>query len=288
MNTRYPKNTIVIYKGGGYDGCVWEWNAFCWDANREFVQLGASGSDGIHDPKDGYRKYLEIKNNTDSRHLLGDALRLTCKKDMRFLAIEYVTPLVLSVTKQVRRHYRDELSKHPDTARIQLVALCSECGCEIFPEDEDCERAYYSVDVVSSSGRCSGPFYYSGLICPDCYDEGCCRACLANEPYDEDEPYWGKDELTSEGYCECHVGLALLEPLHDGLIWKTPETEELLSEFQKIPWHNQDPDRIPGFSQTLLDQLNQVYQEQGMDVVHAYPRNHAPGQKMLPGMQGQL
>jgi hypothetical protein len=39
-------NTIVQYKGGGYDGCIWEFNYAYVDSQRRFHCIVASGSRG--------------------------------------------------------------------------------------------------------------------------------------------------------------------------------------------------------------------------------------------------
>jgi hypothetical protein len=41
------RNILVQYKGGGYDGCHWEWNYFVIDWNGEFHNIASSGYKGI-------------------------------------------------------------------------------------------------------------------------------------------------------------------------------------------------------------------------------------------------
>jgi hypothetical protein len=43
------KNLLVEYKGGGYDGCFWEWNYFMVDENGDFVNLISTGYRGLKD-----------------------------------------------------------------------------------------------------------------------------------------------------------------------------------------------------------------------------------------------
>jgi hypothetical protein len=42
-----PKNTLIVYEGGGYDGCFWEPNALLFDKNGKFVSIHHSGYKGI-------------------------------------------------------------------------------------------------------------------------------------------------------------------------------------------------------------------------------------------------
>jgi len=39
-------NTVIQYKGGGYDGCFWEWNFAYLDENGEFQNIFSSGYKG--------------------------------------------------------------------------------------------------------------------------------------------------------------------------------------------------------------------------------------------------
>jgi hypothetical protein len=40
-------NVLVQYQGGGYSGCVWEWNFFFLDKDGKFHDIFSSGQDGI-------------------------------------------------------------------------------------------------------------------------------------------------------------------------------------------------------------------------------------------------
>ncbi len=43
------KNKLLFYKGGGYDGCFWEWNFCLWDADGKWHNLFTSGCTGEPD-----------------------------------------------------------------------------------------------------------------------------------------------------------------------------------------------------------------------------------------------
>ena len=44
--TQVKPNTVVQYKGGGYDGCFWEWNYAYYDGEGDFHNIAASGYRG--------------------------------------------------------------------------------------------------------------------------------------------------------------------------------------------------------------------------------------------------
>jgi hypothetical protein len=45
-------NCLVQYRGGGYDGCFWEWNYFFIDAEGRFFNIVATGRNGIRRTED--------------------------------------------------------------------------------------------------------------------------------------------------------------------------------------------------------------------------------------------
>jgi len=42
-----PTSLLVMYQGGGYDGCFWEWNFFAFDRDGKFFNIFTSGRDGV-------------------------------------------------------------------------------------------------------------------------------------------------------------------------------------------------------------------------------------------------
>ena len=49
----FRPDTLISYKGGGYDGCFWEWN-YCLIQNKKFIDQSTSHDHlFIHQKKDG-------------------------------------------------------------------------------------------------------------------------------------------------------------------------------------------------------------------------------------------
>ena len=44
--TMFKRNSLIQYKGGGYDGCFWEWNYAWFDARGHFHDIYSSGYKG--------------------------------------------------------------------------------------------------------------------------------------------------------------------------------------------------------------------------------------------------
>ena len=57
-NTQVKPNTLVQYKGGGYDGCFWQWNFAYFDKNSKFHCIVSTGYAGC-DTEDKLSKFIE-------------------------------------------------------------------------------------------------------------------------------------------------------------------------------------------------------------------------------------
>ena len=109
------KDTLVCYKGGGYDGCFWEWNYFLWNEDGEFENLYATGYKGI--------KTEEMARNLEpggrfSVHFTD----LTDPDDV----LEFVDSTNPSHVKMLARMYSDELRATLEE-RYTFTGTCSEC-----------------------------------------------------------------------------------------------------------------------------------------------------------------
>lgn len=61
-------NVLIEYKGGGYDGCFWEWNFFMFDDSGEFHDIFSSGYKGIDNEKQAVEFLKEIDNDSYVRN----------------------------------------------------------------------------------------------------------------------------------------------------------------------------------------------------------------------------
>lgn len=148
-------NILVQYDGGGYDGCIWEWNYFYIDENSIFNDVSSSGTGGI--------KTLEnaldlIENNGNSFSNKVYIYHLDSKEDMKTFATESACPHIQGVI----RWFNDY-----NSPIAEPFAICSECGCEITFADD-----IYLTDIRGCGGTVSTA---DNLVCPDCYTtcEGC-------------------------------------------------------------------------------------------------------------------
>lgn len=60
VNSRFAPHSLVAYKGGGYDGCFWEWNYAYIDTKGKFHNVLSTGFLGVESLED-----LEEKDNDE-------------------------------------------------------------------------------------------------------------------------------------------------------------------------------------------------------------------------------
>lgn len=200
---RFPKNLLVAYRGGGYDGNFWEWNLFMFDSNREFVDIYSSGFAGITDPKVAYQLYCDIKAGHEH---LGSEHRITAYSQMHKFQATYNPGLVKSVVKAIWEHYQNS----PDFNKVRAHICCDLCGGEIYDLDEIAFVNYRSDHVL---GRCSGPIAPRTKICWECFSQGRCEQCW--EEKEDVEDAYCPDEVEKYGMCEWHHRRVIITVLRE-------------------------------------------------------------------------
>lgn len=156
------KNVIVAYHGGGYDGCIWEWNYAYFDEDGEFHDIYSSGVLGCPTHKQ-----------------LMD--RITLNDDAEINIVEVGN--------------EESLRNFADTEGLNGVATCVQWFKENFPhvkfslkcdccgERFDPSQAHYD-DWVGIGGIESEP---SSVICKPCCEQHTCSNC--NEYYGPDHKF---------------------------------------------------------------------------------------------------
>lgn len=192
------KNILVQYDGGGYDGCIWEWNYFYIDKQGTFENISASGTGGITDAKRA-AELLENNGNSFSNRVF--VYRLDNEKDMKSFAIETACPHVLGVIRWFNNY------NSPDA---EPFAICSECGRKVVDADE-----IHLIDIHGCGGIMSTA---DNLLCYECYGAGVCGCCdeyvgtddviyLGGEYSFEDEDMSiAAKALLDDGYCDVCEG----------------------------------------------------------------------------------
>lgn len=149
-------NILVQYEGGGYDGCVWEWNFFYIDPQGNFENIFASGCGGIK-TQEAADELIKNGSNSFSNKLY--IYHLDNREELKEFAKETNPALVQGVVRWFNNY----------NTEVQPFAVCGECGGEIDDADEiHCE------DWHGCGGIMSQP---ETLICSECYSIGSCGYC---------------------------------------------------------------------------------------------------------------
>lgn len=152
------KNILVQYDGGGYDGCIWEYNYFYIDKQGTFENIAASGTGGITNLKDAMDL---LENNGNSFSTDVSVYCLDNEEDMKRFAKETACPHVLGIIRWFNNNI-DELDAEP-------FAICSECGCKMVDADD-----IQLIDIHGCGGIESTA---DNMLCYECYGIGVCGCC---------------------------------------------------------------------------------------------------------------
>jgi hypothetical protein len=158
------KNILVTYRGGGYDGCIWETNVFHIDKKGEFFDIYSSGYSGIKSMED-IPPYLE---NADIYDLESEENIFAFQRD------EAKSVVLLCVN-----YFAEKMDYNP------LYLICDICG----------EKTQYGY--AGGFQGCGGiAIRATTMVCEDCYSARYCSSC--GEIYEGDEKMV---EIDGEYYC---------------------------------------------------------------------------------------
>ena len=152
--TEVRPNTVVQYKGGGYDGCFWEWNYAYFDGEGNFHNVVATGRKGC-ETEEELLNYLEI---ADGVHQEFDLYELDEEGEVERFGRETPISHLLTVAKWL-------VEKNID---VKLTVVCEECGETVQVADCDGEGSHGIGGVMLE---------HDNIICAECHSKGCCSYC---------------------------------------------------------------------------------------------------------------
>jgi len=153
-------NTIVQYQGGGYDGCMWEWNYAYFDNEGEFHSIVASGRKGCRN-EEQLRDYIADADEGRSRFSVNeyDLYELDEEGEIERFGRETPISHLLTVGKWLREEGFDD---------VKLTVACDVCGT--------------TVPVVNCEGEGSHgiggiQLEHDEIVCSECVGNGSCIYC---------------------------------------------------------------------------------------------------------------
>ena len=177
---------LFIYSGGGYDGCIWEYNVCFWDKDGKFHNAYSTGHDGIKDEndaletvkvlrefeRDGVKNYHHPLSSRINQYTM--LLDYTKEEDCKEIA-EYGASLVTGIVKFINNILQED---HNIFIKCHI--------CEKTGQDLD----DFQLDEAKHQGMAS---WYESFVCNECRSEFSCSYC-------------------GEDYRECREALIMNDP----------------------------------------------------------------------------
>lgn len=154
-----PKDIVVSYKGGGYSGCIFEWNYFLFDSDGKFHDIGSSGSRGIDNEADALALLEEFKGWKPSFGDSNPDVFITDLNDhdsILTFSRDTNEGHVIAVTKKVNEVYGEP----------KMWFECDICKEHVFDGIPEGLRGCGGITMC-----------HSKKICEDCYSSHTCGYC---------------------------------------------------------------------------------------------------------------
>jgi len=137
------KNQLMTYKGGGYDGCFWEWNYCFWDGDGKWHDIYSSGYSGIKNKEDAETVFEKKEYR--------DVYDYTVYNEMQAFGNAYNEGMVVGVVNEINKILDESIA---------------------FWECDTCKALCRDVEDGFLTGMqgCGGiAIQYSRKLCSDCY-----------------------------------------------------------------------------------------------------------------------
>jgi hypothetical protein len=211
MKTQIAKNVLLVYQGGGYSGCFWEWNCFLFDWQGNFHNLHSTGYAGIKDETEARERVLAAMHGEGKRE--DYLVHVMSLAQVKHFNKEYAASLVVGAMHSVMQIYNHAPANVQRRLKARIV--CDVCECDVFDKEE-----IHYADYRGEGGIVIAPH---AKICQQCYDNGSCEMCREIG----DDPYCGEKNLNKDGLCEFHAPFKVLELLGERRVLYCEETEEI-------------------------------------------------------------
>ncbi len=194
-------NILVEYVGGGYSGCIWEYNYFYIDENSKFHDIMSSGHGGITTQAEANNLLTNGHNDwTDADQV--SIYHLDNKDELTVFAKETACPNIQHIILWFNEY---------NSPIAEPFAICSKCDNELTNADE--------IQLTDFRG-CGGIMTTADtLLCYECYSSGMCGCC--NEYVSSDDLVYldneGKWNKGSDRFEEEYKNKAAISMLEDGL-----------------------------------------------------------------------
>jgi hypothetical protein len=153
IKTEIPSNWkdgifLIEYKGGGYDGCFWEWN-FALIKNNEFFNVASSGYKGA----ETLEKLIERTELDDF-----NVYNLKNINDIKSFTKNVNEGLVIGVGEALYKEHK----------------ILMRCECDICGKEKNIHTKFHNTSYTGNGGI---GVNMHGLVCDPCYRSHICNKC---------------------------------------------------------------------------------------------------------------
>ena len=142
------RNVLIQWRGGGYDGCIWEPNTGYIDKKGEWCPIISTGYSGRKTKDDLAAKFGEDK--------------------------DIVYPITRAGLLEFQENIRDDFFMHTlkalEEGGYEVYWKCAQCG-----KVQDTTELFADFEGYKGDGGIG--LTYEGMICQECWDTGTCTEC---------------------------------------------------------------------------------------------------------------
>jgi hypothetical protein len=175
MNTpkKVSKAKLIQYKGGGYDGCFWEWN-YCLLVDNKFEDLKSSGWRAIKSKSDLLSRYRRKRESFGGQEFyVYDLLKKAdCDEFTGSTIADHAAPIAALVNEAM--------------GKPVLTLSCSYCEADIEPmqsKHEDYPQFFHDEQNYHGNGGVG--IVFDHVLCENCYLNSCSKCNSIFHPNDE-------------------------------------------------------------------------------------------------------
>lgn len=169
------KDLLVAYRGGGYDGCFWEYNYFSFDKDGVFHNIYTSGRMGIKTEEEASGMIKDPDNSASGVYIYD----IATTEGIEDFSENHAVPHVVKIVDLLNGGRYGKYSR-------TLYFICDDCS-----------------DKVTGDGKMENWHGCGGIeitadtkLCEDCHSAGVCWEC---------GEYVTKDEIIHDGMCgDCY------------------------------------------------------------------------------------
>ena len=223
MSLEKYANKIVYWRGGGYDGCIWEPNMGFLDDFGQWHPTISTGSGAI-DTEDRLLEALETtKDGTEECYEFDGFKLMELNQDSvdwlaRNTRVDYVA------------YFVDKINDSMPELEMQMV--CTKCGRHFSPEDYDGFKQMSALMAESGFYRGDGGIgiITDELWCEDCIRESECQCCYeVSRDFDK-----GSDDHRTFREQFLHDWLpCVCDSCIDGFFYDNTECDEILDDIEE-------------------------------------------------------